>query len=455
MARIAIFGGGIAGLYAAYELAQRGHTLILFDKAPQPGGLMRSFTYELSDGSFVNFDQGTHYLLLTGEPKIDQNLLSVIKEDEWDWYDDSLPEGHFYNGKLDESSGTLNLIDHPNNANYVADLLESPGDGHLSATLAESQKRDFGARLLKEVLEPITKKFTGQESKNIAPNANSVFANYRLKLVPGERSVQLKRSESFDRRLAYADRKMGQSTIRKGYPKAGSGMGSWVSSMIDALKDMGIEFATEFEDCSFSWENKKITAISWSQKGTAHKTQIDIIANSLSPIAMARSLNINVPSGPFIARNLQLHHYTFQGEYKNKDLHWITNFDPKMDSFRITLYENIAANETNLKRITVEVISDKTTGVPGEADTIWAELEKIGVIFKGCIFQNHFSEIIRNALPVFLPGWDQVQKKQAASLEDQIQNYLPLGQANGSIYGQIDSLKNIAAKLQKTNALSV
>ena len=40
---IAIIGGGVTGLVAAYRLLQRGHSVRVFEAGPQPGGLLRTF----------------------------------------------------------------------------------------------------------------------------------------------------------------------------------------------------------------------------------------------------------------------------------------------------------------------------------------------------------------------------------------------------------------------------
>jgi hypothetical protein len=449
MANLTILGGGLAGLYAAFKLANDGQQVTLLDTAEHLGGLMRSQSYVLANGDQVYFDLGTHYLLLTGEPEVDANLLSIIDENEWEWFDDSLPEGHFYNGHLDETSGTLNLINHPKNKDYLSDLILSPGDGHLTATLAESFAQDFGFQVRDEVLEPIVKKFTGQRSADLASNSLNVFGNYRLKLVPGEPSIQMKKSESFDRRLAYADKRMGTSNTRKGYPKNGGGVGSWISALTNALVEYGVEIATQSVEYQFSWSENKVTGVSWIKNGTSHETEIDFIASSLPSAVTARTLGLKIPVGPFLTRNLRLHHYTFQGEYKNKVLHWITNFDPTMESFRVTLYENIAANASGLRRITVELISDDIETPPGEADKIWSELIEMGAVSMDCSFDNHFSENIKNAFPIFLPDWNTVQISQARSLEEQVHNYIPLGQADGMVMGQIDLLKNISKKLRE------
>ena len=51
----AVIGAGIAGIACARTLAQAGHSLTVFDKAPTPGGRMASL-----DSPFGQFDAGAH-----------------------------------------------------------------------------------------------------------------------------------------------------------------------------------------------------------------------------------------------------------------------------------------------------------------------------------------------------------------------------------------------------------
>jgi len=70
--RIAIIGAGVAGLAAAYELAQRGHQAVIFEASDQTGGLASGFKDEKWDWSLERF---YHHWFTS-----DTAVISLIKE---------------------------------------------------------------------------------------------------------------------------------------------------------------------------------------------------------------------------------------------------------------------------------------------------------------------------------------------------------------------------------------
>ncbi|SFI63180.1 FAD-dependent oxidoreductase [Amycolatopsis sacchari] len=58
--RVAVVGGGIAGLTAATALAERGVTVELFEREPYWGGRVGGWTTKLPDGSTVGMSRGFH-----------------------------------------------------------------------------------------------------------------------------------------------------------------------------------------------------------------------------------------------------------------------------------------------------------------------------------------------------------------------------------------------------------
>ncbi len=70
--RIAILGGGITGLTAAYDIAKKGHTVTLFEKAPVLGGLAVGFKGE---GWKWPLERAYHHLFAN-----DTDILNFAKE---------------------------------------------------------------------------------------------------------------------------------------------------------------------------------------------------------------------------------------------------------------------------------------------------------------------------------------------------------------------------------------
>ncbi|HEU0089948.1 MAG TPA: FAD-dependent oxidoreductase, partial [Pseudonocardiaceae bacterium] len=58
--RVAVVGGGIAGVAAAVALAERGVDVRLFEREPQLGGRLRGWPITLTDGSAATMSRGFH-----------------------------------------------------------------------------------------------------------------------------------------------------------------------------------------------------------------------------------------------------------------------------------------------------------------------------------------------------------------------------------------------------------
>jgi protoporphyrinogen oxidase len=90
--RVAIVGGGVAGLTAAYRLIQAGHDVALFEAAPELGGLVRTF-----DAGGEPLEAFYHHIFTT-----DTHIVDLINElglgERLVWKDSKV--GFYHGGKI-------------------------------------------------------------------------------------------------------------------------------------------------------------------------------------------------------------------------------------------------------------------------------------------------------------------------------------------------------------------
>jgi protoporphyrinogen oxidase len=100
--RIAVIGGGIAGLTAALRLAQAGHQVTLWERGPRFGGQAAAFPVEGGDLEYFY-----HHLFQS-----DREIVALIEElgigDSLVWLPSNV--GYFANGRIYPLNGALDLL---------------------------------------------------------------------------------------------------------------------------------------------------------------------------------------------------------------------------------------------------------------------------------------------------------------------------------------------------------
>lgn len=98
--RVAVVGGGIAGVAAAVALAERGAAVTLYEREPGLGGRLRGWPERLADGSTVTMSRGFHaffrqYYNLRGLlRRVDPSLATLVPLADYPlWHRDGLRDG--------------------------------------------------------------------------------------------------------------------------------------------------------------------------------------------------------------------------------------------------------------------------------------------------------------------------------------------------------------------------
>jgi protoporphyrinogen oxidase len=101
--RIAVIGGGIAGLTAAYRLAQRGHRVVLWEQQERLGGQAAAFP--LGNGAYLEYFY--HHLFMS-----DRAIVDLIEElgiaDHLVWVDSNV--GFFADGRIHSLTSATDLL---------------------------------------------------------------------------------------------------------------------------------------------------------------------------------------------------------------------------------------------------------------------------------------------------------------------------------------------------------
>lgn len=392
MSTAIVVGGGVSGLLACRMLAGRHDNVILVEKEPALGGLLRSEKNELG----LVFDQGTHFISGTMVPELDEILFADLSVDDCHTFTESMLVGSYFDGHLSTESDCINTRTLPRDIHDkgVVELLNAAPDDSPSANLEDFLVKNYGPTFAEHVFAPIVKKFAGVPPDQLHPAAAAAFAVTRLVIADSFASTQLKKSEIYDQKIAWARRSDGSSNILKLYSKT-RGVGAWVESLENRIRADGVRILTGCSVTSVELEDGKVKAFDLDNGDTL---ECDEVVWTVPPVFFLKVAGVEINSKPPKFRNMVLLHYSIDTELST-DLHCVVNYDPALISFRITLFPNI----TNEKRVpaphhlTVEVMIDDYQ-IDDLSPRVFAEMKAMGIIPDNANILHEFHQDIR-------PGW--------------------------------------------------
>jgi protoporphyrinogen oxidase len=412
--RTLVVGGGISGLFAARIAAEQGDDVVLIEQADVVGGLLRSHTI----GSGHTFDIGTHFLVQTGIPEANELLFEDLRPDDCYRFSDSLKEGNYFNGVLNQESGSIDTRTLPPDihARGLSEILNAVSDETEFANLDAYLCATYGPTFAHHVYRPVLQALTGMDLVDLHQTAHLTFLITRLIVLGSFASLEIKKSDHFDAKIAWAKNSDGRSNIEKLYPKFG-GVGAWVSGLEDRCRKMGVEIVTGQKIVSFERADGYISDVVLDDDRVL---PVDRLVWTVPPALFLKTAGIPFDSAPPNFRTVGIIDFVFDKEFQT-DRHFICCYDPEMIPFRITLYPNIPAGTRAPPphHLTVEVLTD-SDDIEGLVPRAAADLQMMGIVPAN-------AKILYSGVSAVRPGWPIITNDFANNADE----ILSLAQENG------------------------
>jgi protoporphyrinogen oxidase len=412
--RTLVVGGGISGLFAARIAAEQGDDVVLIEQADVIGGLLRSHT--ISSGH--TFDIGTHFLMQTRDPAANDLLFEDLTPDDCYRFSDSLKEGNYFNGVLNQESGSIDTRTLPPDihARGLSEILNAVSDETEFANLEAYLNATYGPTFTQHVYRPAIQALTGMDLIDLHQTAHLTFLITRLIVLDSHASLEIKKSDHFDAKIAWAKNNDGQSNIEKLYPKSG-GVGAWVSGLEDRCRKMGVEILTGQKVASFERADGCISKV-FLEDGRVFP--VDRLVWTVPPALFLRTAGVHFHSAPPKFRTVGIINFVFDKEFQT-DRHFICCYDREMIPFRITLYPNIPVGSRlpPPHHLTVEVLTD-SDDIESLVPRAAADLHTMGIVPAN-------AKILYSGVSTVRPGWPIITNDFA----DNADKLLSLAQENG------------------------
>lgn len=425
-----VVGGGIAGIATCFYLMNRGCSVLMLETAPSIGGLLAS--------KRINnryYDYGTHLLSKIGISEVDSYLFDGLEYDCFEY----IKVGSFF-GSLYEGNGFVHDFSFPpdNRRELMDAFLAHPRQaGSRPSNLREQLVGAYGALVYETLLEPPLKKYFRCNPQNLVVDSHKLFGLGRLMLGDQESCRNLKLDPTYDNLLGYHSYKEGGEANSSFYPREG-GVGAWITLLESKLRKGGVEIET---NAQFSLEVADGRVNRVFVGGQTHA--VDQIYWTVPAAVFYSMAKIDKLEGPPPMRLSSLVvDLEIDGDYAT-DVYYVQNYDPSMQCFRITLYDNFNGHWSDIKRATVEfLVAEDQLTESSYHELALLEIKRMGLIEAKAASRVVGSRLIRGGFPIPTLDFVSSTRKYASGLEE-IANLTLFGKATGRTWFMTDVIREI------------
>ncbi|HSI83343.1 MAG: NAD(P)-binding protein [Candidatus Methylacidiphilales bacterium] len=458
-----VAGGGIAGMLSARTLAEAGARVTIVERNAALGGLLASRTFEREEWVF---DYGTHLPEKLGIADLDRRLFGRITSEEWlqiPFY----KTGNYAFGQLNEISGNISLhsLGKELHDSISSTLIQFPDpvagfeEAGGGANLKDYVTAQYGQQMAEHVFSPIMKKFYGHELSELSPVAHHTFGLFRFLAYDPESSIKLKENPAIDSRLAFHSSSHGVVGRTSYYPRTG-GIGEWTRLLAEDLEALGVQVITEDSITALAAEPGDSRRLCSATLKSGKVVNFNHLIWTL-PAAMLLRLTGHAEAAQMTApkhSRISLYHFVLD-KPPVSPLFYMTCFDPEMETFRVTLYDNVQGTPVDgVHRITVEVLTPTAGRATPSIEKIFNELSQIGLISSDTKAIASFQDELSVGFPIFTPAFINQTKLAQSLVERDYSNVSLFGRNGGSVFFMRDVLVDIHDRLpmvmEETTALA-
>ncbi|MGS0534961.1 NAD(P)-binding protein [Pseudoalteromonas sp. SaAl2] len=437
-----VVGGGVCGLTASILLKKRYDRVLLVEQGSVVGGLLSS----VKDEQGNIYDQGTHIPVTTGIEEVDDIIFNFEnKEIHWHQFQ-RLETGNYFAGSWDLETQTIDArklnegIYHKGVGEFLSSIQPSSAT-NIEAYLNETLGPTFYENLAMPVINKLYGKDVDKKRLSTSTSINYFGAN-RIKAFDENLTRILKQHPEIDKKLGFHKSSEYDSYLKENnfpmpyyfYPNT-DGVQLWVSELVSKAQAVGVEIITNTQVKKLFESNGKIDSVELSNSEVINT---ELVFWSAPPVFALHAGGLPIHSYRPTFRTAYILHATFDKPLNNNKSHYLWNWDPSSEIFRITLYDNLRTEKTH--SVSAEVLRDKS-----EAEFTLSEgvedLRNMGLITEDAAIQSGFVQQIENTFPVPTKGFAEATEINYQTLISAYSNILVSGRFSGRCWLLHDVLR--------------